>query len=134
MTSVTIGKCPNCWMALIMANECNWWQVYSALVYMMVYQISKVCLALIYMQHTHMVNGELHRHHYLVLYQNKNDNDYSTPFHHEVWNMDHKKVMLGIALCYNKLSHIFVKHHHYPEHDTVCLSIFFQWFFFICPD
>ena len=39
----------------------------------MVYQISKVCPALMYNQHTHMVYGELHICPYQVLDQNSND-------------------------------------------------------------
>ena len=39
--------------------------------------------------------------------------------------MDRKKVMLGIYLYYNTFSHLGVKNQHYPEHDTVYLSIFF---------
>ena len=91
----------------------------------MVYQISKVVLALMHMQHKHMVYGELYRHHYLVLDQNENDNSNSTPLRHEVWNVDHKMVILGIDLCYNAFSHLGVQHQNYPEHDNVCLSIFF---------
>ena len=34
--------------------------------------------------------------------------------------------MLGIDLCYNKLSHIFVQHHHHPVHDTVLGCIFWR--------
>ena len=79
------------------------------------------------MQHKHMVYGEFHRHHYLVLYQKVNDDAYSTPLCHEIWNVHHKKIMLRIYLCYNKFSHLGVKHPHYPEHDTVCLSIFFPY-------
>ena len=135
LTSVTIRSCSNCWSTLILANKCTWWQVYSAFVYLMVYHISKVCPALMYMQHMHMVYGELQIYHYLVLDQNLNDNAYSTPLRHEVWNMDHKKVMLGIYLCYNSFSHLGVQHQHYPEHDTVCLSILFQQILcFICLD
>ena len=36
------------------------------------------------MQHKHMVYGELHRHHYLVLDQNASDDSYSAPLRHEV--------------------------------------------------
>ena len=50
---------------------------------------------------------------------------------HEVWNVYHKMLNLGIYLCYNTYSHICVQHQHYPEHDTLCMSIFFQWLFFI---
>ena len=45
-----------------------------------------------------MVYRKLHIHHYLFLYPNENYNAYSTPLRHEVWNVDHKMVMLGIAL------------------------------------
>ena len=101
----------------------------------MVYQISKVCLALTYMQRKHMVYGEFHTHHCLVLDQKENINAYSTPLRHEVCNVDHKMVMQGIDLFYNILSHLCVKHKHYPEHDTVCLSIFFPLIiYFILPD
>ena len=61
---------------------------------MMVYQISKGCLAFMYMQHKHMVYGEFHLHQYLVLGQDSNINAYSTPLRYEVWNVDHKEVML----------------------------------------
>ena len=84
-----------------------------------------------YMQHKHMVYGELHIHHYLVLYQTGNDNTYSTPLRHEVCNVDHKNLMLGIDLCYKTFSHLGVQHQHYPEHDTICLSIFFHESFII---
>ena len=94
---------------------------------MMVYHISRFCLVLMCMQHNHMVNGKLHIHHYLVLDQNANDNSFSTPLRHEVWNVDHKMVIMGIDLCYKIISHIGVQHQHYPEHDTACLSIFFPW-------
>ena len=81
-----------------MANKCTWWQFHSALVHMVVYQISKGFPALVYMQHKHMVYRVLHRHHYLVLDQNANGNSYSTPFLHEIWNVEHKIVMLVIDL------------------------------------
>ena len=78
-----------------------------------------------------MVCGELHIIPYLVLDQNANDNAYSIPSRHEFWNVDHKRVMLGIYLCYNKFSHLWVTPQHYPEHDTFFLSIFFPWIFFL---
>ena len=84
-----------------MANMCTWWQVYSAIVYLMVYRISKVCLALIYKQHNNMVYGELYILPFLVLDQNVNDNAYSTPLRHEVLYVDQKMIILGIDLCYN---------------------------------
>ena len=46
---------------------------------MMKYHTSKVCLAFMYKQHTHMVYGELHILPYLVLDRNANDNAYSSP-------------------------------------------------------
>ena len=73
---------------------------------MMVYQISKVCLALMYKQHTHMVYGKLYILPYIVLYQNANDNAYSTLVRHEVWNVDQKIIIMGIGFCYNTFSHI----------------------------
>ena len=44
---------------------------------------------------------------------------------HDVLNVDHKMIMLGIGLCYNTFSHICVQHQHYPKHDTICLFTFF---------
>ena len=118
-----------------MAINCTWLQVYSALVYLMVYKIYKVCLALMYMQHKHMVYGKFHIHHYLVLDKNANDNSYSTPLRHEVFNVDHKMVILGIDLCYNTSSHLGVQYQHYYEHDNFCLSILFPWIiYYIFPD
>ena len=49
-----------------------------------------------YKQKTHIVYGELHILSYLVLDQKSNDNAYSAPLRHEVWNVYHKRVMLGI--------------------------------------
>ena len=94
----------------------------------MKYQISKVCLAFMYKQHTHthMVYGALHILPYLFLDQNANNNAYSAPLRHEVWNVDHKRVVLGIYLCYNTFSHLWVPSQHYPEYDTFFLSIFFM--------
>ena len=36
-----------------------------------------------------------------------------------------KMIIMGIDLCDNTFSHIGVQHQHYPEHDTVCISILF---------
>ena len=116
-----------------MANKCSWWHFYSALFHLRLYQISYVCLALIYMEPKHMVYGEFYIYHYLVLDQKANDNDYSTPLRHEVCNMNHKKVMTGIDFCYNKFSHISVQHQHYSEPDTVCLFFFIDYLLFF-PD
>ena len=131
LTSVAILLCSNCWSNLILANKFTWLQFYSALFYLMVYQISKVCLSLMYMQHNHMLYGEFFRHHCQVLDQNANYNAYSNPLRHEVWNLDHNMGIVGIYLCYNTFSHLCVQQQHYPEHDTVCLSIFFLWIFFV---
>ena len=57
--------------------------------------------------------------------QNVNNNAYSTPLLHDDLDVDHKMVMLGIGLYHNTLSHLCVQHQHYPEHDILCLSIFF---------
>ena len=59
-----------------------------------------------YMQHKHMVYGELYIIPFLFLDQKSNDNAYSTPLRHEVWNVDQKTIILGIDLCYNKFSHL----------------------------
>ena len=40
-----------------------------------------------YKQHMHMVYGELYIYIYQVLDQNANDNAYSTPLRHKVWNV-----------------------------------------------
>ena len=97
---------------------------------MVVYQISRVCIALMYMQLKHMVYGEFHIHPYLFLDKNENDNAYSTPLRYEVCNVDHKIIIMWIDLCYNNFSHICVQRQHYPEHDTFCLSILFPWIVF----
>ena len=102
---------------------------------MVVYQIYKVYLALMYIQHKHMVYSELKIHHFLVLDQNANNNAYSNLLRHEVWNVDHKMVILGINLCWNKFSHIGLQHQHYTEHDSVYLSILILWIvFYNFPD
>ena len=72
----------------------------------MKYKISKVCLALMYKQHKHMVYGEFNILPYLGLYQNANDNAYSTLLRHEVWNVDQKIIIIRIVLCYNTFSHL----------------------------
>ena len=40
------------------------------------------------------------------MYCNANDNACRVPLHHEVWNVDHKRVMLGIDLFYSTFSHL----------------------------
>ena len=82
-----------------------------------------------YMQHRHMVCGELHICRDLVLYQNVNDNSYSTPLLHKALDVDHEMVMLGIGWYKNTFSHLCVKLQHCPEHDTLCMSILFYWIF-----
>ena len=44
--------------------------------------------------------------------------------------MNHKMVMLGIGWYHNTFSHLCVQHQKYPEHDTLCLSILFDWIFY----
>ena len=113
-----------------MDNKCTWLQVYIVIVHLVVYQISKVCIALMYTQHKHTIYRELHIYPYLVLDQTESDNSYSTPLRHEVWNVENKIIILGIDLCYNKSSTFWVQHQHYPEYDTVYMSIFFPWIVF----
>ena len=82
-----------------------------------------------------MEYGESHICHELVLYQNVNDNAYSTPLLHEALEVDHKMLILGIGLYHNKIYHLCAKHQHYPEQDTLCMFILFHWiFFYILPD
>ena len=76
-----------------------------------------------------MVCSELHICHDLDLDKNVYDNDYPTPLLHEDLGGNHRMVMLGIGLYHNKFSHLCVKHQHYPENDTLCLSILFYWIF-----
>ena len=57
-----------------MANKYSWWQVGSVHVLLIEYRKSKVCQALMYMQHRNMVCGEFHIFRYLYLDQNVNDN------------------------------------------------------------
>ena len=55
----------------------------------------------------HSARGLSKHYHFLVLDQNANDNDvFSAPLRYEVWNVDHRRVVLGIDLCYNTSSHI----------------------------
>ena len=110
-----------------LANKYSWIQVGSVPVLLTEDRKSKVCPALMYIQHMHMVCGKLHIFHHLVLYQNVNDNDYSTPLLHEALDVNHKIVILVIVWYHNTCSHLFVQHQHYPEHDILCLSIFFYW-------
>ena len=73
-----------------------------------------------------MVRGKFCILHDLVLYQNVNDDAYSTPLYHEALDVDRKMVMLVIVFYRNTFSLLFVQHQHYPEHDTLCMSIFFH--------
>ena len=79
-----------------------------------------------YIQHMHMLCGEFHIYHDLVLDQNVNDNAYSPPLLHDALEMEQKMVILVIGLYHNIFSHICVKHKRYPEHDTLCMSILFH--------
>ena len=77
-----------------------------------------------YIQKRNMVYGESHICHDLYLYQNLYDNTYPPPFIHEALDVNHRMVILVIGWYQNTFSHLCVKHKHYPEHDTLCLSIF----------
>ena len=88
-----------------------------------------VVQTLMYMKHRPMVCGKLHICHELDLDQNVNNNAYPTPLLHEALDVNHKMVMLGISWYHNTFSHLCVQHHHYPEHDTLFLSIFFHLIF-----
>ena len=104
-------------------------------IFLKVYHKSKVCLVFMYMQNRHMECRESHICHELVLDQKINDNFCSSPLIHDALDVDYKMVILGIGLYHNTFSHIFVQHKHYPEHDIICLSIFFYWLFLcIFPD
>ena len=82
-----------------------------------------------------MVYGELHICHDLFLYQNVNDNAYSTPLLPEALDVENKMEMLGIGWYHNTFSHLCVQHKHYTEHDTLCTSIFFyRLFSYILPN
>ena len=125
----------NCYMSPELANKYSWWQVGSVPVYLTEYHQSKFCTALMYIQLRHMVCGQLHIFHDLFLYQNINDNAYSTPLLHEALDVDQKMAMLIIGWYQNTFWNICEQHQHYPEHDTICLSILFYWFFsYILPD
>ena len=77
--------------------------------------------------------SELHIFHDLVLDKNVNDNACSTPLLHEVLDVNHNMLMLGIGLYRNKFSHICVKHHYYPKHDILCLYFFLLALFLYFP-
>ena len=82
-----------------------------------------------------MVCGKLHICHEIVLDQHVDGNAYSTPLLHEALYVDHKMVMLVIGLYHSKFLLLCVKHQNYPEHDTLCLFIFFYWLFLcLSPD
>ena len=118
-----------------LANKYSWWQVGSVPVSFTVYHKSKICRAFVYIQHRHMVCGQFHICHDLALYQNVNDNYYSTPLLHEVLDVEHKMAMMGIVWYQNIFSHLFVQHQHCPKHYTLCIYIFFYWLFsYIFPD
>ena len=75
---------------------------------------------------------KLHIFHDLDLDQNVNDNAYPDPLIREALDMNYKILMLGIGWYHNTFSHISVQHQHYPEHDTLCLSILLYWLFSCC--
>ena len=123
----------NFYMSLELANKYNWLQFVSVPVLLTEYQKSMVVQALMYMQHRHMVWGKFHICRDLDSDQNVYDNAYPTPLLHEALDVNHKMVMLGIGWYHNTISHICVQHQHYPEHDTLCLSILFHWIFCCFP-
>ena len=110
LTSVTIGLCSNCWMTLIMANKCNWWQVYIT---DGIPNIQCLYSIDVHATHTHGIL-RIEQTSLPSFVSKTNDNAYSTPLHHEVWNVEHQMVFPGINLCYNTFSH--------------------RIFFCICPD
>ena len=116
-----------------LANKFNLLQVSSVPVLLTEHHKSMVGQALMYMQHRNMVCNEFHICHDLYLDQNVNDNAYPTLLLHEALDMNHKMVMLGIGLYHNKFSHLYVRHQHYPEHDTLYLSILLFWLFPVSP-
>ena len=118
-----------------MVNKYNLWQVGSMPFLLTEYRKFVFGQALMYLQHRHMVCGKFHICHDLDLDQNVNYNYYPTPLLHEALDVNHKMVTLGIVSYHNIFSHICVQHPHYPEHDNLCLSIFFYWIFsYISPD
>ena len=123
----------NCCMGTELANKYNQWKVGSVTVLLNEHRKSMVGQALMYVQHSHMVCGELHICHDQDLYQNIYDNAYPTPLLHEALDGNHRMVILVIGWYHNTFSHLCVKHKHYPEHDTLCLSIFFLALFLYFP-
>ena len=118
-----------------LANKYSWQQVRSVPVSLTIYQKSKVCPALMYMQHRKMVCGKLNICHDLILYQNVNDKAFPTPFIYEHLDVNQKMLMLAIVWYHNTFLHICVQHQHYPEHDTLCMYIFFYCLFYcLYPD
>ena len=91
---------------------------------------SMVGQALMYTKHSHMVCGKSNICHDLDLDQNVYYNAYPTPLLHEYLDMDHKMVMLEIGWYHNTFSNLCIQHHHYTEHNTIGLSIFFYWIFY----
>ena len=108
-----------------LASKYNPLQVVSILVSLMVYNEFNAGQRLMYMQHMHIEFGESHICHDLVLYQNVNNSSYLNPLLHESLDVDHKMVILFIFLYHNTFLHLCVKRQNYPEHDILCLSIFF---------
>ena len=70
------------------------------------YRKSKVCQALMYKQHRHMVCSEFHICHDLNLDQTINDDANPTPLLHEALYVNYKTVMLGIGWYHKKNSHL----------------------------
>ena len=116
-----------------LANKYNWWQVGSVPILLTEYQKSMVGQVLMHIQHRHTVCDKFHICHDLVLDQSVNDNYHPTSLPHEALDVNPKMIMLRIGWYHNTFSHLYVKHQHYPEHDTLCLSIIFYWLFSCLP-
>ena len=99
----------NFYMIPELVNNYSWWQVGSVPVSLTEYHKSRVCPALVYIQHRHMVCGKFHIYHDLILDQTVNDNAYSTPLIHEALDVNHKMLMLVIGWYHNTFSHFVVQ-------------------------
>ena len=106
---VTMWWYSSCLRSLELSRKSNWWQVGSAVIFMVSNQESRVCLTYMYMEHIHRVYGVLCMHHVPVLDQIKNDNSYSTLWHHVVLYVYQKMEITETGL-YKKHFQIFVRY------------------------
>ena len=121
----------NWYMISEMDSKYNWWHVGSVLVSLMVYQKSRVCQALLYMQHRHMVCSEFHIWHDLVLDQNANHNAYSTTLIHEDLDVDHKMVIIGTSLFHNTFQILVCNISIIPNMIFYFYPLYFTGYFYI---